>query len=186
VSGQVAPHRSRKDWFESSFPELFAGNVAGQAVSLNDATVLTRPDDLLDSITEMLHLLSEFDVDRCPFQRSAETVLGESEILFESGYYQNVEFDPPYFGISPKRLLGIAKKFLPAPNTDSVVHGSLDVASMAVADGKIILKKSPLSCGVGDPLQDLVYMASQLATLIAPSAVPALFEIRWPEGFETF
>lgn len=151
--------------------------------SLDAPAALARPDDVVAALGRFLRRLHDSSPEPDTEVAGPVAFLTRARERVEAGAVAVEALDLPYRTHSPGRLLAIAAQLaerVAAPDRPTVdlvpIHGSLRVADLRIDGGEIVGWRRPDRALVGDPYCDLSFVARDLAPLIGPGAVPALFD----------
>lgn len=140
---------------------------------------LMRPDDLVVALAGFLadvHALGTGTVEESADHRL--DALARAAQRVESNVIDAAAFDAPYAGQSPERLVMIATDLHQriAPSTAVVVHGALDMNQLSLSEGRVCDWPALAELRFGDRYADLSFLARDLARVVGPQCVPALFD----------
>lgn len=86
--------------------------------------------------------------------------------------------DPPYRRYSPRELLGLLERSLPAspPPPPVALHGAARLDALLVAGGRVRGFSADARTVAGDPHRDLATLAVDLAARVSPEALGPFFD----------
>lgn len=151
---------------------------------VSSTSALVRPDDLVGALGRFLTRVHDRPGDVDAVVAGRREYLADARRRVDAGLVLPEHLDAAYRPHAPARLAHIAEGLAdlldesadPSASALVPIHGSLSVADLEVTDGEIVGWAVPEVFRVGDPYVDIVFLARDLATLIGPGAVPALFD----------
>lgn len=140
---------------------------------------LMRPDDLVVAVARFIHDIHALFVDPevdARDHRAAQLIRASERVA--SGAVDEFGFDPPYGGQSAERLVAIAAELDGRIGSSPAVavHGALALDGLSLHEGRVCGWPELDAIRVGDRYCDLSFIARDLAGVVGPQCVPALFD----------